>query len=179
MRLYLSEVLNISYSLLSQAELRDGITKQLSTYVLPTQLPAQYEILTAFRSCKRVTLQGCYAVSDILLSLAFATRWNPKHSSYVSTWLFCNSVVFRLFCQYSVVCCVSIPVFRRCSVFRSSGVPVCLSNCLCSSSSCFSASVTQNIGKFGTKSYFTDHQRANTINSFTDLVPVLKTYNCS
>ena len=57
---------------------------------MPTHFPAQYEILTAFRSCKRVTLQGCYALSDSLLSLAFATRWNPKHSSYISTWLFCN-----------------------------------------------------------------------------------------
>ena len=31
--LYLSVALNISYSLLSAAELRDGITKQPSTYV--------------------------------------------------------------------------------------------------------------------------------------------------
>ena len=90
----------------------------------PPNFPAQYEILRAFRYCKRVTLQGYYAVSDILLSLAFANQWNSKHSSYVSTRLFCNSVVFRLFCQYSVVCCASVPVFRRCSVFRSSGVPV-------------------------------------------------------
>ena len=90
----------------------------------PPNFPAQYEILRAFRYCKRVTLQGYYAVSDILLSLAFANQWNSKHSSYVSTRLFCNSVVFRLFCQYSVVCCASVPVFRRCSVLRSSGVPV-------------------------------------------------------
>ena len=78
----------------------------------PPNFPAQYEILRAFRYCKRVTLQGYYAVSDILLSLAFANQWNSKHSSYVSTRLFCNSVVFRLFCQYSVVCCASVPVFR-------------------------------------------------------------------
>ena len=58
---------------------------------LPTHFSAQYGILTAFRSCKRVTLQGCYALSYSLLSLAFATRWNPKHHSYVSTRLFCNS----------------------------------------------------------------------------------------
>ena len=30
--------------------------------------------------------------ADSLLSLAFATRWNPKHPSYVSTQLFCNSI---------------------------------------------------------------------------------------
>ena len=29
--------------------------------------------------------------ADSLLSLAFATRWNPKHPSYVSIRLFCNS----------------------------------------------------------------------------------------
>ena len=29
---------------------------------------------------------------DGLLSLAFATRWNPKHPSYLSTRLFCNSI---------------------------------------------------------------------------------------
>ena len=34
-----------------------------------------------------------------LLSVAFATRWNPKHPSYVSTRLFCKSllVIFFLF----------------------------------------------------------------------------------
>ena len=62
---------------------------------LPTQFPAQNEILTAFYSCKRVTLQGSYALSDILLSLTFATRWNPKHPSYVSTRLFCKSQEIR------------------------------------------------------------------------------------
>ena len=30
-------------------------------------------------------------VSDILLSLALGTRWNPNHPSYVITWLFYNS----------------------------------------------------------------------------------------
>ena len=30
--------------------------------------------------------------ADSLLSLAFATRWNPKHPSYVGTRLFCNSI---------------------------------------------------------------------------------------
>ena len=32
--------------------------------------------------------------------------------------------------------------------------------------------------EFGAKSYFTDYQRANTINGFADSVPVLKIYNC-
>ena len=35
--------------------------------------------------------------ADSLLSLAFATRWNPKHLLYVSTRLFCNSIS-RLCC---------------------------------------------------------------------------------
>ena len=30
--------------------------------------------------------------ADSLLSLIFATGWNPKHPSYVSTCLFCNSI---------------------------------------------------------------------------------------
>ena len=58
---------------------------------LTTLFPAQYEILTAFHSCKRVTLQGCYTVSYSLLSFTFATQWKPKHPSYVSTRLFCKS----------------------------------------------------------------------------------------
>ena len=33
---------------------------------LPTRFPPQYEILTASRSCKRMTLQGCYALSQIV-----------------------------------------------------------------------------------------------------------------
>ena len=34
--------------------------------------------------------------------------------------MFHYSLVLRLFCQYLVVCSVIVPVFRRCSVFRSS-----------------------------------------------------------
>ena len=30
--------------------------------------------------------------ADSLYSVAFATRWNPKHPSYVSTLLFCSSI---------------------------------------------------------------------------------------
>ena len=104
--LHLSVALN-TCSLLSASELRDWITKQPSTYVWRVfgfhwvanakegrlWYSAQYEILTAFRSCKRLISQGCYALSDSLLSLAFATRWNPEHPRYVSTRLFCNVFV--------------------------------------------------------------------------------------
>ena len=45
------------------------------------------------RSFKCVTLQGFYTLSYSLLSLVFATQWNPKHPSYLSTRLFCNSSV--------------------------------------------------------------------------------------
>ena len=47
-------------------------------------------------SCEHVTLQGWCDLSYSLLSLAFTARWNPKHPSYVSTRLFCNSKL--LFC---------------------------------------------------------------------------------
>ena len=53
-----------------------------------------------------------------------------------------------------------------------------LCNCLCSSSSCDSASLVQNIGEFGAKSYFTDHRTANTINRFRYSFPVLKIHGC-
>ena len=62
---------------------------------LPTQAhPTQ--VLTALRSFERVTLQGCYGLSDSLLSLAFATQWNPKHPTYVSTRLFFKLSAFVL-----------------------------------------------------------------------------------
>ena len=38
--------------------------------------------------------------------------------------------------------------------------------------------VIRNIGKFGAKNYFTDHRTANTIQGFTDSVPVLKIHDC-
>ena len=41
-----------------------------------------------------------------------------------------------------------------------------LCNCLCSSSSRFSANLIQNIEVFGAKKYFTDHSTANTIQLF-------------
>ena len=41
----------------------------------------------------------------------------------------------------------------------------------------FSTSVIQNIGEFRAKSYFTDHQRANTMHGFRDSVLVLRIYD--
>ena len=58
---------------------------------------------------------------------------------------------------------------------------ITLCNCLCSSSpsslSPFSARAIRNIGEFVAKSYFTDHQRVNTIHCFTYSFPVLKICN--
>ena len=45
-------------------------------------------------------------------------------------------------------------------------------------SCCFCGSTLRNIGKLRAKSYFADHERANTIHGFTDSVPILKIYNC-
>ena len=62
---------------------------------LPTQShPTQ--VLMALRSFEPVTIQGCYGLSDSLLSLAFTTEWNPKHPAYVSTRLFFKSSTFAL-----------------------------------------------------------------------------------
>ena len=72
---------------------------------------------------------------------------------------------------------------------KASGFPCCvcvkritLCNCLCSSpsSSHDFASVIRNIGKFGAKNYFTDHQEPDAIYYFWYLplpVPVLKIYD--
>ena len=45
-----------------------------------------------------ITVTFCCTLSYSLLSLAFATRWNPKHPSYVSIWLFCDS--FSILCPW-------------------------------------------------------------------------------
>ena len=56
---------------------------------------------------------------------------------------------------------------------------ITLCDCLCSSSCCcFSASLIQNIGEFGAKNYFTDHQTANIIHSFRDSFQALKIHGC-
>ena len=47
---------------------------------LPTRRPAQYEILTAFRSCKRVTLQGFHALLSIRKSMESKTPFIRKYS---------------------------------------------------------------------------------------------------
>ena len=71
---------------------------------LPIQFPAQYEILRTLRSCKRVTLQGCYTLSYSLLFLAFTIQWNPKHPSFVRTWLFCNYHIVILLSMKNLKC---------------------------------------------------------------------------
>ena len=100
-----------------------------------------------------------------------------------------NNIFSRGFpCGHSIsiflVFCVCVKGITLCNCLCSFCVclkRITLCNCLCSSPSSlsrFSASAIRNIGEFGAKSYFTDHQRANTIHCFTDSVPVLKIYNC-
>ena len=55
---------------------------------VPTLFPTQVYVLTAFCGQEHVSLWGAYALSHSLLSLAFATRWNQKHQSYVRIRLF-------------------------------------------------------------------------------------------
>ena len=55
---------------------------------VPTLFPTEVYVLTAFRCCEHVSLWGACALSYSLHSLAFATRWNQKHPSYISIWLF-------------------------------------------------------------------------------------------
>ena len=55
---------------------------------------------------------------------------------------------------------------------------ITLCNCLCSSSSCFYASLIRTIQEFGAKNYFTDHETANTMHGFIDLFMVLKIHDC-
>ena len=63
----------------------------------------------------------CY----LLNMSSFCISW----CCFVVTLLHCSShvphysMVFWLFCQYSVVCSASVPVFHQCSVFHSFSVP--------------------------------------------------------
>ena len=68
-------------------------------------------------------------------------------------------------CKKNIFCCSKICFLR---------LRKALCNCLCSSSSRFSASIIPNIREFGTKYYFTDHRTVNTIVSFSKSVLVLK-----
>ena len=69
-------------------------------------------------------------------------------------------------------CCVCV---KRITLYSW----LCSSSCSCSSSlSCVSVSANWNIEEFGAKSYFTDHETANTIYRFRNSVPVLKIYDC-
>ena len=100
----MSVALNISYSLLSAAELRDGILKT-TEYLCMMDVFASVKLqmlrradylptVIAFRGCEHVSLWGACTLSHILLSLAFATRWNEKHPSCVSIPLF-----VKLYCM--------------------------------------------------------------------------------
>ena len=98
--LHLSVALNIWYSLLSAAELRDGIKKQPSAYSMKgvlnsiklwmlrkaryvsTLMPSQMQGTDSIPWFWTCTLQGFYDLSHSLLSLAFTAQWNTKHPSY-------------------------------------------------------------------------------------------------
>ena len=98
--LHLSVALNISYSLLSTAELQDGITKQPSTYSMkgvfnsielwmlrradyvPTLMPSQMQGTDSVPWFWTCILQGFYNLPHRLLSLAFTAHCNPKHPLY-------------------------------------------------------------------------------------------------
>ena len=68
---------------------------------MPTHNSPNKKYLLRFKSnCEHVTLQGCCELSYSLLSLTLTARWNPKHPSYVSTRLFCNSARMFLFCFF-------------------------------------------------------------------------------
>ena len=55
---------------------------------VPTLFPTQVYVLTVFCGFEHASLWGACAFSHSLLSLAFTTRWNQKHPSYVSMLLF-------------------------------------------------------------------------------------------
>ena len=110
----MSVALNISYSLLSAAELWDGILKT-TEYLRMMDVFVSVELrmlrradylptVIAFRGCEHVSLWGACNLSHILLSLAFATRWNEKHPSCV-----CLPLFLKLYC---------IPIYSLDSSFR-------------------------------------------------------------
>ena len=66
--------------------IESGMIRRLD-YV-PTLLLTQGYVLTTFHHCEHVNLWGAYAFQHSLPSLAFATRLNQKHLSYVSIRLF-------------------------------------------------------------------------------------------
>ena len=126
----MSVALNISYSLLSTAELWDGILKtteylcmmgvfdsmelrmlRRAGYVSALS-PVFHPILCGLRfmavmwTCE--CMRSLYTLSHSLFSLVFATRWNQKHPSYVSIWLFLKFHV-RVFLMIAVMfVCIKI-----------------------------------------------------------------------
>ena len=120
----MSAALNISYSLLSTAELQDGILKtteylhmmsvfdsiklrmlRRADYVPP---PVSHPSLCTdciSCGCEHVSLWGACALSHSLLSLAFTTRWN--HASIICKY----SVVFNILKNYNINRCLPLVVF--------------------------------------------------------------------
>ena len=95
---------------------------------------------------------------------------------FINKTLQCNNLKTRTVMNAKIavfVICVEAITYYCVCVKRKT-----LYNCLCSSSSCDSASLIRNTGEFGAKSYFTDYRTANTINGFRDSSPVLKIHGC-
>ena len=97
---HLSVALNISFSLLSAAKLQDGII-QTTEYLQYEECfgfhraanakesglcahpyRTQDKVLTAFHSALNMCLSKEITLCHIVLSLAFTTKWNPKHLSH-------------------------------------------------------------------------------------------------
>ena len=106
------------------------------------------------------SLKICISLYTLLIYLSTNQwRWNSNHA-WIWILIFHGYCFFKSFIMLYCVC-----VKRNC-------------NCLCFSSSCDSASLTRNIGKFRAKNCFTDHRRTNIIHGFRDSVPVLKIHSC-
>ena len=81
------------------------------------------------------------------VSWNFSLRMRPQQNLFVLSWPLLSIFWILFDCEKLMHCTVCVKRITLC-------------NFLCSSSSCFSGSVIRNIGE---KSYFTDHQTANTI----------------
>ena len=71
-----------------------------------------------------VLMLGGLRWADSLLSLAFATRWNPKHPSYVSTWFFCVECrlyeMFKATDKWGKLLCVNYNMIDWISLWNNS-----------------------------------------------------------
>ena len=86
--------------------------KESRLCVRPVTSPVFHPILCGLRfmavmwTCE--CMRSLYTLSHSLFSLAFATRWNQKHPSYVSIWLFLKFHV-RVFLMIAVMfVCIKI-----------------------------------------------------------------------